>query len=345
MSGRVLLVAEVGPNHNGDVEMALEIIRRLDGSGVDAIKFQLATPEAVYSRDAYKADYQKRNDGSGSVIEMSRRVQLSRDEHIVLYEACRAIGARYACTAFDLASLQFLDRTFDLPFFKVASGELLSIDMLEYMAARDRPILLSTGMATYDEIGSALGVLDHGGATDVTLLHCVSAYPARGEDINLRVIPELARRFGRPVGYSDHSLGAECCLGAVALGAVAIEKHVTLDKDLPGPDHKASTTVTEFAELAASIRRLDAALGTTEKVFSETEDAIRRMARKSIVARRDIAPGETITAGDITFKRPGTGVAPVDRDRVVGRRAIRAIDADRVVRLEDLGPVTARKAD
>jgi N,N'-diacetyllegionaminate synthase len=334
---KTFVIAEVGPNHNGALDTALEMIRRLRDSGADAIKFQLARPEAVYSADAYKADYQQRNDGAGSVIEMSQRLQLSRDAHQRLYEACRSAGIPYMCTAFDLDSLRFLDESFDLPAFKVASGELLSIDMLEYMAQRERPVFLSTGMATFGEIGRALAILTAKRPQDVTLLHCVSNYPAPHADMNLRVIPELARRFGRRIGYSDHSLGSECCLAAVALGATVVEKHVTLDKRMAGPDHKASATIEEFTGLVASIRRVEAALGGPEKVFSADEDGIRRMARKSIVTTRKIAAGEMIGPDDITFKRPGTGLPPIERDRLIGRRILRDIEADRVIRAEDVG--------
>lgn len=327
------IIAEIGPNHNGSLDTALELVRQLARAGVDVVKFQLAVPENVYSLDAFKADYQKVNDGDDPVIEMSRRNQLPRFAHETLYRACRDLGVRYACTAFDIESLRFLDTAFDLPFFKVGSGELLTLDMLEYMADAGRPVMLSTGMARFNEIQAALDVLSD---ADVTLLHCVSRYPAPHADINLRTMGALAQRFGRPVGYSDHSLGPECCLAAVALGATVIEKHVTLDRDASGPDHKASATIKELAALVASVRRIEAALGVADKVFSPTEEAVRRMARKSIVATRDIAAGEVVAASDLCFKRPGTGLSPMERDRVIGRRAARTIARDRVVTAEDL---------
>jgi len=333
---KTFVIAEVGPNHNGSLDTALEMVCRLAGSGANAIKFQLARPEAVYSADAFKAGYQARNDGEGSVIEMSRRLQLPREAHVRLYQECRKIGIPYMCTAFDLDSLRFLDTNFDLPAFKVASGELLSIDTLEYIASRRRPVLLSTGMATFDEIGLALGILDASGSLPVTLLHCVSNYPAPHADINLNILGSLVQRFGRPVGFSDHSVGPECCLAAVAMGAQVIEKHVTLDHDMPGPDHKASATIEEFTAMVAVLRRVEVALGSPEKRFSEDEAGIRRMARKSIVAARAIPAGTVITAEDVTYKRPGTGFPPTDRSRVIGRLAGRDIAADRVILPEDL---------
>lgn len=332
----VFVIAEIGPNHNGSLDTALEMVRGLAASGADAIKFQLAQPEAVYSADAFKAGYQTRNDGEGSVIEMSRRLQLSREAHVRLSEACRTVGIPYMCTAFDLDSLRFLDENFDLPAFKVASGELLSLDMLEYMAERTRPVILSTGMANYAEIERALAVLTAHGLSEITLLHCVSNYPAPHADMNLRVMPELVRRFKYPVGFSDHSLGAECCMAAVALGATVIEKHVTLNKDMPGPDHKASMTIDEFGALVASIRVIEVALGVGEKRFSHEEEAIRRMARKSIVATHDIPAGTLIDSSDITFKRPGTGLSPMDRDLILGQRALKRINADRVIYVDDI---------
>lgn len=333
---RTTIIAEIGPNHNGSPELAFELVRQLAQTDVDVIKFQLAVPENVYSRDAFKANYQKANDGDDPVIEMSRRNQLSREVHLALAEACRAAGKRYACTGFDLDSLIYLDTHMDLPFFKVGSGELLTLDMLEYMAGRQRPILLSTGMASFHEIQSALDVLDRPGPADVSLLHCVSQYPTPPSDVNLRTMTALAERFGRPVGYSDHCLGPECCLAAISLGASVIEKHVTLDRTLPGPDHQASADMAEFDSMIRSIRLIETALGSADKTVSPAEDAIRRMARKSVVSTRALEPGHVLTAGDLCFKRPGTGLSPMERDRIIGRRLARAMEADRVLTAEDL---------
>ncbi|MFD2235485.1 N-acetylneuraminate synthase family protein [Phaeospirillum tilakii] len=332
----VHVVAEVGPNHNGSLETAFEMIRRLAATGVDSVKFQLGAPERVYSRDAFKADYQKRNDGERSAIEMSKAVQFPREAHLALAAACAEAGVAYACTAFDVESLRFLDEAIDLPYFKVASGELLTLDMLEFIAERRRPVQLSTGMSTFEEIDQALGVLTAKGLRDITILHCVSNYPAPYADINLRLLPELARRFGLPVGYSDHSLGVECCLAAVALGACVLEKHVTPDPTLPGPDHKASATIEEMGALVSSVRKVEQALGGAGKVFSAAEEGVRRMARKSIVTAIDLPAGHVLTSTDITFKRPGTGVSPMERDRVIGRRLARPLEADRVITPDDL---------
>lgn len=330
------VIAEIGPNHNGSLDTALRMVDKLTRSGADAIKFQLAEPEAVYSADAFKADYQSRNDGTGSVIHMSRRLQLPREAHQRLQAECVTAGVTYLCTAFDIGSLQFLDETLDVPRFKIASGELLTVDMLEYMSRREKPVILSTGMATFEEVSEALAVLTAHGLEDITLLHCVSNYPAPHADMNLRVIPELAKRFRLKTGFSDHSLGPDCCLAAVALGATVIEKHVTLDKSMPGPDHQASATIDEFTALVGAIRNVEAALGSPDKQFSVAEESIRRMARKSIVTRHLIPAGSIIGPDDITYKRPGTGLSPMRREKVIGRRALRDLLADRVILNEDI---------
>lgn len=331
------IIAEIGPNHNGCLETAMLMIKEIAKTGADAVKFQLAIPQKVYSSDAFKANYQKENDGDSSVIEMSRRLQLPYGDHAKLASECSRNGIMYLCTAFDLDSLVFLDQQINVPVFKVASGEITSLDILEYISVRNKPVLLSTGMATYGEINDAISVLNSNSAKDITLLHCVSNYPAPVTDINLRVMPELARRFKCKVGYSDHSLGQECCLAAVTLGANVIEKHVTLDKNMSGPDHKASATIEEFSALVCSIRNVESALGINEKILSREENAIRLMARKSIVAARHIPAGEIIASDCIAFKRPGTGFSPMQREKVIGKRALIDIMEDRVVKPEDIG--------
>jgi N,N'-diacetyllegionaminate synthase len=334
----VFVIAEIGPNHDGDLDRALEMVSQLSTSGADAIKFQLAVPDNVYSADAFKADYQRVNDGEGSPIEMSRRIQLPREAHIELEKACRDVGIEYLCTAFDIDSLRFLDTQFSMPYFKIPSGEILTIDMLKYIGAQKKPVLLSTGMASFDEITEALDALDPQAVRDdITILHCVSNYPAPSEDINLAIIQTLRDHFHRPVGFSDHSLGAVCCLGAVAMGATVIEKHVTLDKSLPGPDHKASATINEFKQLVSDVRTLEAAIGVTgEKRFSAAETRIRQMARKSIVAARAIPAGKVICMEDLTFKRPGTGISPMRTKALVGASAKVDIAFDTIIRSKDL---------
>ena len=336
MTSSIYIVAEIGPNHNGSIANAFDLISKLSQSGADAVKFQLANPHSVYSADAFKADYQKINDGSGSVIEMSKRLQFSQEIHKELKNHCDRCGITYLCTAFDLESLIFLDKELNQPYFKVASGEIDTIDMLEYISEQSKPVFLSTGMSTFDDIDSALKILTRNGLSDITILHCVSSYPAQPHHLNLRVISELISRYQYNIGYSDHSLGNQAALLAIALGAVLIEKHVTLDKSLPGPDHKSSLDVDEFCSFVRSIRLTDQMLGTNHKLFSPDELNTRDMARKSIVLKNSLLAGETVSPDNITFKRPGTGISPLLRDFIVGKKALHAIPADSIFFESDL---------
>lgn len=331
------IIAEIGPNHNGDADIAKRMVEDLADAGVDAVKFQLSDPEKALSKDAFKAAYQLQNDNADDVIEAAKKRQLSRESHIELKTLCDEIGVEYLCTAFDLGSLQFLDREIGVTRFKVGSGDLLTRDLGEYIGASDKPAIVSTGMATIEEIQKGLRLHNpQGVSSKVTLLHCVSSYPAPYEIVNLRWMPEMARQFGVPVGYSDHTLGNEAAIAAVALGATIIEKHVTLDKSLPGPDHKASATIGEFASLVQSIRRTESALGTAEKTVSQIEIEISQVARKSIVSARQLELGHRISREDVCFKRPGTGLLPTELERVIGRRTNKVIEEDRVIRAEDL---------
>jgi N,N'-diacetyllegionaminate synthase len=333
---KTYVIAEVGPNHNGSIKTAIQIVNALASCGVDAIKFQLADPDKVYSADAFKADYQRRNDGDESVIEMSRRLQLSHEDHLQLKKLCAAIGITYLCTAFDINSLKFLDEVINVPRFKIGSGEMLTLDMLEYMAICKKPVIMSTGMASLHEIADSLKVLRSDGLQDITLLHCVSNYPAPHADMNLLVMNELSKEFGCKVGFSDHSLGPASSLAAVALGACVIEKHVTIDRSMPGPDHGASSTVEEFSDMVTSIRLIEAAIGRPHKTFSASEEAIKLMARKSIIAVRDLPVGTLIGLDDLAFKRPGTGLSPMLRDLVIGKKTARDLKADHVIHLNDI---------
>jgi len=325
------IVAEVGPNHNGSIEMAIEMVRRISKIGVNAVKFQLSNPDNLYSLDSFKADYQKKNDSSETAKEMSAKRQLSLDEHKILYNECRNNKVDYLCTAFDSESLIFLDRHLDLPYFKIASGEIFSIDMLGYMSNRDKPIILSTGMATFSEIETTINLLNRNGKKDIILLHCISNYPAPYRGVNLNVMNELKKRFQYPVGFSDHTIGNDCAIAAVALGACLIEKHVTVDKNLPGPDHKSSSTIGEFADLVKSIRNIEIAMGSSQKNISEQEKEIARAVRKSIVSIRVLEPGEIIKETDICFKRPGTGFLPIEKDMIIGKKLKVKVGKDRVI--------------
>lgn len=331
------IIAEVGPNHNGSVKMAKKMISALAGLGADAVKFQLAVPENVYSKDAFKARYQNAGDKSPSAIAMSRKVQLSFADHKLLYGECTRRGVDYISSAFDLESLKFLDRNFNMPYFKIPSGEAFSSDMLEYVAGTRRAVLLSTGMSSHADIAKAMAIINKKRRHDITLMHCVSEYPVSVKDCRLGEIPVLKKMFGCPVGFSDHTAGAEAAAAALALGARVIEKHVTMDKGMPGPDHRMSMSIDEFKSFVQVLRGIDEALGATGSgSVTRSQKAVRSCARKSIVAARNIARGEKIGSGDICFKRPGTGLSPMRTNVVVGRKARRDIQCDRVIKIGDL---------
>lgn len=328
----VYIIAEVGPNHNGDVNLALEMIEKIVATGVDAIKFQLSDPYQLYSDDSFKANYQKANDKAPNAREMSLRFQLSHEDHIKVYNRCKELGVDYTCTAFDLDSLKFLYESFDLAFFKIASGEIFSLDTVDYIAHRDKPIVLSTGMATYEEIETALGLLNKYSKKDITILHCISNYPAKYEEVNLMNMIEIKKRFGYEVGFSDHTIGNECAIAAVAMGASVIEKHITLDKSLSGPDHKASIDIPELASLVSSIRHIERAIGVPDRCFSDAQCEISGVARKSIIAAHDLKAGHVITEDDICYKRPGIGFLPIEKDKVIGKVLLYDVKGNRVIK-------------
>jgi len=333
---KTFIIAEIGPNHNGDIEIAKSMVKDLSKIGVDAIKFQLAIPEQVYSDDAFKADYQKKSEKSDSPLKMANRHRLSFEEHKILKNWCDQLNISYLCTAFDIESLKYIDQNLNVPIFKISSGENLTKDLIEYIAKKNKPILLSTGMTSFEEIHKSLYVLNKEKKQDITILHCVSNYPAQDHELNLKTLRALKREFNFEIGYSDHSLGNEACIAAVALGAKTIEKHVTFDKNAEGPDHMASATIDEFRQLVQSIRRIDEMLGSEVKSFSAEENKIREMARKSIVAKVNIAKGSTITENMICFKRPGTGIPSLSIDLVIGKKANTDISSNRIIKLEQL---------
>lgn len=333
---KVYIIAEVGPNHNGDLGLAMKMVDEIAKTGVDAIKFQMYNPLELYSADAIMAKYQKENVDAKDILEMSRSHQLQPEEHLQLHKMCKELGVDYICTAFDMESMLYLDANCDMSYYKIASGEIYSIDLLEYISQRQKPIIMSTGMVNYDTISDILHILNKNHRQDITILHCISNYPAKYEEVNLRNIFEIQKRFGCKVGFSDHTIGNECAIAAVAMGATMIEKHVTLDKTLPGPDHKSSIDVTELQSLVDCIRHIEVAMGSYERQFSEAQKEVASVARKSIVANRNIEKGEIIKREDICFKRPGIGISPLDYDKVVGHEAATNIYYNRVIKPENI---------
>ena len=332
MNKKVCIIAEVGPNHQGNVEVALDMVDKIAETGVDAIKFQMTNPYLLYSEDSFKANYQKNNDSTKGAREMSLRYQLSKDSHFKVYSHCREIGLDYICTAFDMDSLLYLDSMFQMPYYKIASGEIFSTDIIGYIATKDKPVILSTGMATYEEIEKSIFMLNKNFKKEITILHCVSNYPAKYEEVNLLNMVELQNRFKCRVGFSDHTIGNECAIAAVAMGAEMIEKHVTFDKNADGPDHKASIDIGELKALVSSIRHIEASIGVPERIFSDAQREISKVARKSCVTSKKMQKGDVITRDDICFKRPGTGFLPIEIEQIIGKRLLCDINADRVIK-------------
>ena len=329
---KTFIIAEIGPNHNGSIKIAKKMIRKLSSIDIDAIKFQLGDPNEVYSDDAFKAPYQKKNDKENSVKAMSKKNQLSKSEHIAISKFCNKLGIPYACTAFDLKSLKFLNKNFKLPFFKIPSGEVTSLDLINYISKQKKPIILSTGMSDFQEIKKVKSMLEKHHKNKITILHCVSEYPAKIKNVNLNIIDELKRRFKCDIGYSDHTNEEETCISAVAKGATIIEKHVTLSKTMSGPDHKSSFTIKEFETLVDKIRKVERLLGKNQKKFSKEEKHIQFAAKKSCVTNKDLKKNHILKKQDICFKRPGTGISPLELNKILGKRIIRDIKKNKVIR-------------
>ncbi len=330
--GKVLIIAEAGVNHNGSLEMAKQLVDTAHECGADIVKFQTAKLDSLVSKSAQMADYQKKNIGvEESQKEMLKKILLSYDEFVEIAYYCKEVGIIFLSTPFDIESIHFLNDMQDI--WKVPSGEITNYPYLVEIAKTGKKVILSTGMAEMNEIQAAINVLNENGATDITILHCTTEYPVPIKDVNLNAMKTLKERLGYPVGYSDHTLGIEVDLAAVALGAEVIEKHFTLNRDFPGPDHKASLEPDELKAMVDGIRKLELALGSTEKKPSEAEVRNREVARKSIVANRKIVAGEILTADNVTTKRPGTGINPMRWNEVIGTKAIRDFYEDELIEI------------
>jgi N,N'-diacetyllegionaminate synthase len=324
---RTFVIAEAGVNHNGDLGLALDLVAAAGETGADAVKFQTFDPELLAAPSAPKAEYQAQvTDKSESQLDMLRRLTLDRAAFEAIATRCAEMGILFLSTPFDADSADLLDGL-NMCAFKTPSGELTNLPLLAHIAAKGKPLIVSTGMAVMDEIAAALAVIDANGAPARALLHCVSAYPAAPGDINLKAMQTMRDAFGVPVGFSDHSPGIEIPVAAAALGADVIEKHLTLDRNLPGPDHKASIEPAAFSQMVRDIRTVEAALGDGVKAPRPAELEIAAVARRSIVALTDIPAGATLDAGMIGLRRPGTGLEPARLDLVIGARVRHAIPA------------------
>lgn len=331
----VLIIAEAGVNHNGNLEMARQLVAAAAASGADIVKFQTFSARKLVTSGAAKAAYQIATTGNDEgQLEMIRKLELSRQDHEMLIDECRRHGIRFFSTAFDTDSFDMLmDMGVDQ--VKVPSGELTNLPLLRHMTRHGLPVMLSTGMATLGEVEAAVDVIERNGTPRrlITVLHCTTEYPAPMEDVNLRAMLSMKTAFGVPVGYSDHTPGIEIPVAAVALGATIIEKHFTLDCNLPGPDHKASLEPDQFKAMVDAIRNVEIALGDGIKRPSASELKNKPIARKSLVAARHIRAGERFSAENLATKRPGTGISPMQWDAVIGRVAVRDFDTDELIEL------------
>ncbi len=336
MNTKVFIIAEAGVNHNGDMALAKQLVDVAVAAKVDAVKFQTFIAEKVISKYAPKADYQKCNTGSNeSQLEMVKKLQLSFDAFRELQTYCGAGGVRFLSTPFDLESIDFL-ASLKMGLWKIPSGEINNQPYLKKIAEYGGKIILSTGMSTLGDIEIALGILTKNGAVkeQITLLHCNTEYPTPMSDVNLKAMLTIQQAFGVNVGYSDHTLGIEVPIAAVAMGARVIEKHFTLDKSLPGPDHVASLDPGELKQMVTAIRNIENALGAGIKLPSLSEQKNINIARKSIHLARDVKQHAVLTFDDLTMKRPGNGINPLLLDSVIGCRAKQDLKEDSMLSLE-----------
>jgi len=331
---KTYIIAEAGVNHNGSLEMAFQLIDVAVAAGADAVKFQTFKAEKVIAVNTPKADYQKETTGSDeSQLEMVRKLELDETAHTRLYQHCQHKDIQFLSSPFDLESIDLLNRL-GLEVFKIPSGEINNLPYLRKLGALKKLLFLSTGMADLGEIEDALDVLTESGTPlkNITVLHCNTEYPTPFEDVNLRTIQTIRNAFpGISVGYSDHTIGIEVPIAAVAMGATVIEKHFTLDRNLPGPDHRASLEPHELTAMISGIRNIEKALGTGIKKPSPSELKNKPNARKSIVAAFPIKEGETFTEMNITVKRPGTGITPMRWDEIIGRKAKKSYRRDELI--------------
>lgn len=333
---RTLIIAEAGVNHNGDIAKAKALIDKGAEAGVDYVKFQTFKAEKLVTKQAQRASYQDKNtQNNDSQYEMLKKLELSQALHQELMDYCNQKGVKFLSTGFDSESLVFLAQL-GITIAKVPSGEITNLSYLRQVASLFPEVILSTGMATIGEIKDAVKVLtDNGVSKDkITILHCNTEYPTPMEDVNLKAMLHIQRELGLPIGYSDHTLGIEVPIAAIALGATVIEKHFTLDKTLPGPDHKASLEPNELKAMVSAIRNIEKAIGGSGlKEVSKSEEKNKPIARKSIVASTNIKKGDIFTPENLTVKRPGTGISPMQWDGVIGKEAKRDFQEDELIEL------------
>jgi N-acetylneuraminate synthase len=332
------VIAEIGSNHNGDMDLAKQMIDAAKDCGCDAAKFQSWTPESLIAREEYERN-QKYNDSPkrhfGSLREMVEKYYLRSEQHIELNEYCERVGITFLSTPFSNEEVDLLEQI-NVPCHKIASMDINNLELLKYVAKKNKPIILSTGMSTLSEIENAVKTLEKQGNGQIILLHCIAVYPPEYEDINLNNIHMLREKFGYPVGFSDHTIGTSIPLASVALGSCVIEKHFTLDKDLPGWDHAISADPKEMKIIVEESRNIAKSLGSYERVVGEAEEEKKLKFRRSIVAKTDLKKGHTLTLDELSFKRPETGICPDEVRYVVGRKLKRNISQDEIIQWDDM---------
>ena len=337
MTNQTLIIAEAGVNHNGSIELAKKLVEKAKEAGVDYIKFQTFKASKLVTKAAKQAEYQQKNIGKegDSQYQMLKKLELSPEEHEVLIDYCHQLGIKFFSTAFDFDSIDYL-HSLNLGLWKIPSGEVTNYPFLKRIAAINEPTILSTGMCDMEDVRAAVNALYKNGLSkeNLILLHCNTEYPTPFEDVNLKAMDALRQEFGVEVGYSDHTKGIEVPIAAVALGATVIEKHFTLDRNMEGPDHKASLEPDELKAMVSAIRNIEKAVGGDgTKHVSESEKKNIAIARKSIVAACDIKAREVFTEQNLTVKRPGNGISPMKWDEIVGKTAIRDFAEDELIEI------------
>ena len=334
MKNKVLIIAEAGVNHNGEINLAKQLIDAAVDAGVDYVKFQTFNSKKLVSKFAEKASYQKTNtkDENESQLAMLQKLEMSKEMHFELIDYCRSKNIKFLSTAFDLESVDFLHEL-NIDLFKIPSGEMTNLPYLRKIGGLGKPVILSTGMGSLEEIGEAMNALIKAGTKkeNITILHCNTEYPTPMSDVNLLAMNTIGKTYDVPVGYSDHTLGIEVPIAAVALGATVIEKHFTLDKTMEGPDHIASLEPHELTSMVQSIRNIEKALGFDEKIASASESKNIQISRKSIVASKNIQKGEIFSEENLTVKRPGNGISPMRWDEFIGKIAQSNFSEDELI--------------
>jgi len=339
MNLRTIIIAEAGVNHNGNIDLAKRLIDAAADAGVDYVKFQTFKSENLVSKAASKAEYQLSNlsSQSGTQYDMLKKLELSIEDHHVLIDYCAQKKIQFLSTAFDLESADLL-LSLGIDYFKIPSGEITNLPFLKKLAGFGKKIIISTGMCTYEEIERALSVIISNGTAleNITVLHCNTEYPTPFEDVNLRAMESIKNKFGVKIGYSDHTLGIEVPIAAVALGACMIEKHFTLDRTMEGPDHKASLEPSELIQMTTAIRNIEKALGSKDKFPSASEIKNKSIARKSIHLNKFLPQNTFITEADLAMLRPGDGISPMEMDKVVGKQVLVDLEENHKLAWEDL---------